>query len=333
DLILEYSDTIRLAARPQLGPTTGDARLSDLSPDGVGIVIGDQSAWVDFETPLSGIDDLGSATVELARAARDLYPDEPMTSLEIALSGLDGQRLHRGTVLSTRRLSDHLMAVRIGPFPEFSSLGWDQSLTVFTFTDGRSIPDDLTVEMRREMSIEDAPRGRSYTVRSFDGDGVMEIWMALHGDDPETTSTWARTRSPGDPVAVFGPRGRFKEPDDVSRAVLVADESALGAAAAVADQLDASIEVAVVGVVDHADHEFEPDLHREVTVRWLHAERGEARSDAVTSMLADVDATGTYFWAAGEYDLTRAIRRHLRRERRIPAEQVAVSAYWRPGAH
>jgi NADPH-dependent ferric siderophore reductase len=42
-----------------------------------------------------------------------------------------------------------------------------------------------------------------------------------------------------------------------------------------------------------------------------------------------VEATGTYFFGAGESREMTAIRRHLRQGRGLPREQVQTSAYWR----
>ena len=247
EVVVQYNDTIRLAARPQLGPIDTDVEISEISTDGVRIAANGESVWVDFASPVTGLDQLAQATVDLAEAARDLHPDEPMTSLEVIMTTARGQRLHRGTVIETRFLSDHLAAVRLGPFPGFESLGWDQSLSVLTMADGRPVPDDLTLESWRDMPEHESPRGRTYTVRSFGADGVMESWMALHGDDPESTSTWAQQCQPGDAVAVFGPRGRFTEPTGVDHAVLVADETAFGAAVAVAEGLDPALSTPMIG--------------------------------------------------------------------------------------
>ncbi|MEM8748197.1 MAG: siderophore-interacting protein [Actinomycetota bacterium] len=334
EVVVQYNDTIRLAARPQLGPIDTDVEISEISTDGVRIAANGESVWVDFASPVTGLDQLAQATVDLAEAARDLHPDEPMTSLEVIMTTARGQRLHRGEVIETRFLSDHLAAVRLGPFPGFESLGWDQSLSVLTMADGRVVPDDLTLETWRDMPEDESPRGRTYTVRSFDADGVMEIWMALHGDDPESTSTWAKQCQPGDAVAVFGPRGRFTEPTDVDHAVLVADETAFGAAAAVAEGLDPSISITIVGVIGGPDHEIDVGLDDRIAIRWMHAPVDvDARASAVTKHLEGIDTDRTYFWGAGEFEMTRSLRRSLRKDRGVPVERVAVSAYWRHGAH
>ncbi|MEL6894035.1 MAG: siderophore-interacting protein, partial [Actinomycetota bacterium] len=328
DVALQFGDTIRLAARPQLGPTAGDATITEISPDGVRVDIEGSSTWIDFRAPIAGIDGLARATVDLAEAARDLHPDAPMTSLEVAMSGLDTQRLLRSQVLDVTRLSEHMAALRIGPFSHFESLGWDQSLSLLPMNDGRPVPDDLSLETWRSMPADESPRGRTYTVRSVVG-GVLELWVALHGDDPETASSWCRTCEPGDPVAILGPRGRFMVPPPVERAMLIADESAFGAAAAVAEHLDPGIEITIVGVVENAGHHIDFDLPERIATHWLDASLDpHIRADTVIGHIDAIDADSTYFWGAGEFEMTRRLRRHLRRDRALPATRVAVSAYW-----
>ena len=46
--------------------------------------------------------------------------------------------------------------------------------------------------------------------------------------------------------------------------------------------------------------------------------------------LSPVD-DATFVWAAGEASALVPLRRHLRRELNLPAEQVSVSGYWRAG--
>ncbi|MEM1332930.1 MAG: siderophore-interacting protein [Actinomycetota bacterium] len=330
DVVSRFGDTIRLAARPQLGPTDGEVQITEITPEGVRISAGDDSVWVDFLAPIDGIEELASATIALAEAARDLHPDEPVTSLETLMARASEQRVHRGEVISVERLSPHLAALRAGPFSDFVSLGWDQSLSLLTLADGRTVPDDLTLETWRDMPEDESPRGRTYTVRSVDDDGVMEIWLVLHGDEPDSTSTWVQQASPGDPIAIFGPRGNFNEPVGVERAVLIADESAFGAAAAVADQLDPSIDVTVLGVVAGPQHQFDGGFGERVDVRWFHAPvEASARAAAVGAHVASMDDTDTYFWGAGEYEMIKATRRALRSERRVPGERVALTGYWR----
>lgn len=329
DISEMYGDTIHLAARPHMDLTPEEeVHLTELSPLGVRLTSPHGSVWVDFPTPAVTADDVGTATLELAAAARLMFPETPITSLESTIAELDEQRVHRGAVVGVRLLSPRVVAVQIGPFPAFRSLGWDQSITLFTLTDDKPVPADLTLERRREMTEEEAPRGRTYTIRSVDSDGVIEIWMVLHGGGAETVGSWASSCAVGDQVAIFGPRGRFVVPD-VERAYLIADESGLGAAAAVRDQLDSNVEVIVIGVVSEPADEADFPLDERTTVRWTHQPVDPAqRAAGVVAELELLGADATMFWAAGEYQLTRGIRRHLRRERNVPAERVKITSFW-----
>ncbi|MEM9514084.1 MAG: siderophore-interacting protein [Actinomycetota bacterium] len=321
----QYASTLAFIARPTLGIVDGEVVVSRLSPNHMVIGIGTQSATVEFDEPIVGLEDLVGTAVSLAEVARDQFPDAPLTELEQVMSSVRSQQLYQGTVVDTHRLSDSVYSVRIGPFPRFASLGWDQSVSVFTGSDGRDIPPDMTFEQWRDMPMEEAPRARTYTIRSIDDAGVLDLWVALHGDDPVSVSTWAQRCVPGDPVSVMGPRGRFEHRSDAARAVLIADETALGAAAAVADHLDVPAEI--IGVVSGASDEVDFAL-TSCDVTWLHEPvDSDRRAAAVRARLVVDD--DTLYWGAGEFSMIGTLRRTLRREFEIPSSHVALTAYWR----
>ncbi|MEM8619189.1 MAG: siderophore-interacting protein [Actinomycetota bacterium] len=320
----QYAATLAFIARPVLGLVEGEVRVLRLSPNDMVIGVGERSAEVEFDDPIGGLEDLVGTAVTLAAVARDQFPDAPLTDLEQIMSSVRAQRLYQGEVVGSERLSDSVYSVRIGPFPTFASLGWDQSVSVLTGSDGRDVLPTMTFEQWRDMPPETAPRARTYTIRAID-DGVLDLWIALHGDDPVSVSTWAQRCVPGDSVSVMGPRGRFEHRSDVERAVLIADETALGAAAAMADHLDVPCEI--VGLVRGAADEVDV-APTACAVTWLHEPLDiDRRVTAVRNYLTVDD--DTLYWGAGEFSMIGTLRRMLRREYEVPSARVALTSYWR----
>lgn len=94
--------------------------------------------------------------------------------------------------------------------------------------------------------------GRDYTPRRFDT-AARELMLefALHGDGP--AAAWAAQATPGQRVAVAGPRGSFVVAPDFDWHLLVGDETALPAIARRLEELPPQARATVVLKVDAAD--------------------------------------------------------------------------------
>lgn len=190
------------------------------------------------------------------------------------------------------------------------------------------------------------PIGRDYTPLDFrpsSGDSAdvpaeLDIDFVLHGDEGPA-SAWAARATPGDVVALAGPRGSLLVPEGIGRLILVADETALPAAGRWLSALDPGIPV--TGLFDVADESirgyFPAALADRMDAQWLS--RGGARSGAqpgAQSIEVALRALGpisndTFVVLAGEAGMLIPLRRYLRRELGLPADQVAASGYWKRG--
>ncbi|ROQ66441.1 NADPH-dependent ferric siderophore reductase [Streptomyces sp. 840.1] len=172
------------------------------------------------------------------------------------------------------------------------------------------------------------PLMRSFTVRSYEpGSGLMAVDFVLHGDDGPATR-WARAARPGDVAGMVGPSSAYARPLPAAGHLLLAgDESALPAIGTILEGLPAGARATVCAEVADAAEEQRFDSAAEVTVRWVHRNRGESLLDAVRSAaLPGDDVAG---WLAGEAGTVRALRRHLVEERGLPRSAVEFSGYWR----
>jgi NADPH-dependent ferric siderophore reductase len=179
---------------------------------------------------------------------------------------------------------------------------------------------------------------RDYTPYAFRADGEhgaeLDIDFVLHGADSGEASgpaaDWAAKAVPGDDLVIAGPRGSVLAPRWARSAILVADESALPAAARWLEQL---ADVPVTGLFTVADAGtasylagLEGDGH---SFTFFTGEHRDAQlSEALRGSTID---ERTIVFLAGEAGALIPLRRYLRRELGLPKHQVDAHGYWKRG--
>lgn len=240
------------------------------------------------------------------------------------------------TVTATARLTERMVRVTLASdeLAEFAYDGPDQLVRLFLPNNGESPPVlPVTADWWPEMCAmpEDVrPVLRNYTVRRFDrARRELDIDFVLHGHGEHSGpgSAWAATAAPGDKVGVLSDGADYTPPADTEWQLIVGDEAAVPAVAAILEDLR-SPAVVLLEVADAADEL--PLAHPGVT--WLH--RGDAaRGDAVLAALraADLPTGAPYAWVAGESALATGVRRHLVNDRGIAKDRIYFCGYWRAG--
>ncbi|WP_238473548.1 siderophore-interacting protein [Nocardioides cavernaquae] len=231
-----------------------------------------------------------------------------------------------------------------------------------------------------DRPVEERGAMRTYTVREVLGAGEgtrVVVDIALHEPPCGPGSLWAAGARVGDRLVLLGPRRgvayggiEFAPPASSSRLLLVGDETALPAIAAIlADLPDTARGAAYVEVPISGDMQSLA-APPGVAVTWLPrngAERSTRLIAAVTSHLGapvaavavdpdEIDPDlwetptysssgeaipesgeeaqaldGLYAWIAGESAMVTALRRHLVRDLGVDRRQVAFMGYWRVG--
>jgi NADPH-dependent ferric siderophore reductase len=168
---------------------------------------------------------------------------------------------------------------------------------------------------------------RDYTPLAFRAEALeLDIDFVLHGDEGPA-SAWAAQAAPGDALGIGGPRGSRLPPADLGRLLLIADETALPASRRWLELVPA--DVPVTGIFEVADDELETYLDdTRVAAEWLRRE--DAELDEALRSLGPI-ADDTFVFLAGEATTLAPLRRYLRRELGLPAEQVSASGYWKRG--
>jgi len=167
---------------------------------------------------------------------------------------------------------------------------------------------------------------RRYTIRHARPDtGGLDLDVVLHGAGPG--AHWGQTASAGDEIEFQGPRGKL-ELRPAPAHVLVGDESALPAIAAISEALPADEPAhAVIEVRDGTD-----ELPVTAPTTWVHRDDGApGQPELLAAALADVDlADGTHAYLLGETRAMVALRALLE-ARGVAHDAIFVKGYWNIG--
>jgi NADPH-dependent ferric siderophore reductase len=169
---------------------------------------------------------------------------------------------------------------------------------------------------------------RRYTIRQGRPEvGELDLDVLLHGDGPG--SHWGAAAAPGDAVELQGPRGKL-ELRPAPWHLLVGDESALPAIAAISSALPPGERAIVVIEVGNADDELPIDG---AEVRWVHRGTTPAGgAEQLTTALGDVDlpAGDGRGYLMGESRAMVALRAVLE-GRGVDHDAIFVKGYWNLG--
>ncbi|MEU5914169.1 siderophore-interacting protein [Micromonospora sp. NPDC047527] len=239
-------------------------------------------------------------------------------------------------VLRTERPTPHLIRLVLGgeelaglPVGEFT----DHYVKLVIPQPGVTYPQPLDLAaIRRDLPQQQWPRQRAYTVRRWDAlAGEMTIDVVHHGD-VGLAGPWVAALRPGDPVHFLGPGGAYAPSPSADWHLLVGDESALPAIGAALERLPLGAPAKVfVEIADAADEQelLSPGA---VELSWLHrGDRpvGEALVAAVREL--EFPPGQVHAFVHGEATFVRELRRLLRVERGVTADQLSISGYWRRG--
>nr|WP_257720786.1 siderophore-interacting protein [Microbacterium sp. XT11] len=218
--------------------------------------------------------------------------------------------------------------------PAFSSEGFDDDIRLLFPYPGDERP---VLPLIRNGRIRFArgrrPIARAYTVRRHcPRTGELDVDVVLHGHG--VASAWARDVTPGAPMHIVGPGRTESLPVGHDWVLAVGDDTALPAIARLLEMLPRSARGLVFLTTLDAAHQQELDTPPGVSVTWLHPEPGRTDPhDVIDAMRSSTWPDGTPFaWVAGEQSEVRSVRRHLVKERSVPASAIDFSGYWRRSA-
>lgn len=177
------------------------------------------------------------------------------------------------------------------------------------------------------------PYLRFYTIRHHRPVmGEIDVDIVTHGD-AGPGSAWALSVSAGDRCGYRVGSGAYVPPKQGEHHLLIADETALPAVAAIADALrtDSTTHNRVTALVELPDDGHATDYtppFASTTLYRGHNVPGSALLPALPSM--DLPPL-TYAWVCGESALATGARRHLVKTLNMPRRNVMFSGYWKRG--
>jgi NADPH-dependent ferric siderophore reductase len=176
------------------------------------------------------------------------------------------------------------------------------------------------------------PITRTYTVRHHRPDkNELDIDFALHPHG--RACNWAMSAQPGDFVAIAGPGAKKLTDFTVDWFLLMADMTAIPAAAAALEDMPR-------GAVGHAVFEIASWSDRQpfdapagISIHWLINPRPELPNDRQLGTVKELPwfSGRPGVFVAGESSIMKAARAYLTEERGISRRGLYASAYWKIG--
>jgi NADPH-dependent ferric siderophore reductase len=159
-------------------------------------------------------------------------------------------------------------------------------------------------------------QSRYYTVREY-ADGVLVLDVVVH--EVGLVTEWVqRPDCVGSEVTITEAKGSYAPPAGAQWQLLVADLTGLPAVARIVETTALPARVWASSPDELASY-----LPDGTDVTWVDRPLAE-----VVKTIDWPEGEG-YFWMAGESAQMRAIRKHLMRERELPAAAYDVMGYWR----
>ncbi len=331
-----HADTIAFVVGHLSGSPNGvHADIVSVDTQGVDFVIAADGSKhrAAFLEDITTLTDIHAGLIQLITAAREAHPDAPVTSLEREMASARSLPTWVTTVAQVRNLSPEMREIVLsGGLADFPARGGDQFVHLMVATDNAPIPDEYSFAQWSKSSPQ--PPGAYYTVRRYDPDTEsLTLWVTLHGNE-SGVGRWAATCSPGDRVAVWGPRDGVRIPPETHRVLLLSDLTGAAAVATLIDELAASPDRQVDAIIEIGDDNDQLPINERsgVTVEWRS--RGTAAPGTSGELLAavrerNIDPTRTVVFGAGEAHEMTAIRRYLRDDLGMSGRAVHAVSYWR----
>ena len=177
------------------------------------------------------------------------------------------------------------------------------------------------------------PPSRTYTPRRYDAaTRRLDVEFVLHGDG--LASNWVQKAKAGDKLHVAGPGGGYDVPADLSELIIVADDTAMPAAATILEALPKGAKATVLCEIADAKEERALSPIVSVAPTWLrYATEGVQPGVLLERKAIELAAQkpDAHWWIACEAGAMRRIRKHLLGERRVAPDRVHTRGYWKLG--
>lgn len=175
------------------------------------------------------------------------------------------------------------------------------------------------------------PALRTFTPLRVDNEAArLDLEIVRHPGG--AISDWAETVEPGAPAAISGPGSGYRFPGDAQRLLILADETALPAAAQLATTAPATMLLSIHIEVVSEDAVIDVDRRDGDSLEWHVTEPGAVPGARLVDVVRSLDAlpVGTDVWAAGEASVMHAVRTHLFDSLGVDRKRATIRGYWKP---
>ncbi|GAA2817738.1 siderophore-interacting protein [Saccharopolyspora taberi] len=239
-------------------------------------------------------------------------------------------------VRSVERITPLMVRIVLGgeELADFVSNGSDQRIKLCLPRPGQPTPLGRDRAEVFALPRDQQPKQRTYTVRWFDPERLeLAIDFVVHEHDGPG-STWASRVRPGEQIVAVGPSPSYEPSPEADPLVLIGDETALPAIAAILEELPAAAKVRVFAEVADAAERQEVASAAQVEWTWVHRDgvpAGESGRlvEAVRSAELGPEAR---VWIGAEAEPTHVLRDHFQQTVGLDRSRVYALAYWRRGA-
>ncbi len=252
------------------------------------------------------------------------------SSVYIVCMSTTGRRepppFRRAELLSTEMLGPQLMRIELVG-DELSQMVIEEpaaSVRLLLPRPGKDL--EIPVWQGNEFLDADGSRPiiRTFTPR-YHQDDRLTIDIVIH--DGGAASEWARSASPGSPVAVSGPGRGYAIDQTAERFLLLGDETAVPAIAQLLESLP-GVPVDVDLVVPQGFGKVGLPAHDRVDARW-HELGGDRGASMLSALSTRERLSESVIWCAGQAAAVHAVRNYLFKELGLPRSQATVRGYWK----
>lgn len=244
-------------------------------------------------------------------------------------------RIHRAEVVAVEHPGPGMVRIRFGgeDLRDYPTTGVGDEYVRMFFPDRPA--DDVRMPRITSLRGWEYPEGvqpsemRVYTIRSH-RQGEVTVDFVVH--DGGIAATWAQEAEPGRAVGINPPCALYERPETLTRQILIADEPGLPAALRIAELTAGAVDTVLLFEVRGPDYRLTADVPG-VEYRWLDGSGNGHGESRVLDTLRDLaPRDDTYVWVSTEGRLNRAVRRYLRHEQKLPADNYKCVAYWQERA-
>jgi len=218
--------------------------------------------------------------------------------------------------LAHRRLKDHMVEV----IDATNLTSWYRRLTMNAEGLFETHIPDPGAYLNLNIPVGASTLPRSYTIRGATPTTFL-LEFVLHTPSGPGCE-WAAAAGPGTTVTVTEPPYTLEIPD-VSRALIIADPSALAGASSILESIEKKMRVTVLLEDNHPDRDQIP-IPTTGNIVWLDM----IDDDVLELATAHLDAQDCFLWAAGERRLAKLVREFARTEFRVPRQAQHIQTYW-----